>query len=729
MKNSSSNRKSNGSDIKLLSAQKMSKEVNFGHDSPNLVAKLMGLDSSPRKESSTAIQRSYSRDYPNNLFDNPLNYQKQNGYEDPNKQHLLYEAWQQFCKSPQMGRYEETINSKSMALVREKFIEAKRMSIDKKLCQSKQFQDALEVLSSHKELFLKCLQEPNSMFYQQSVSPPTDRKRITILRPSMMAENGKQMNTGAFHGDPEKILPGSPHHGSSKDHENSNQPTQIFVLKPSLRKLYDLQTASPQAGGTHITEGVEDKNRKPREGDAVVSEKMCEQHDTLHRNEASNSNGYVGDQTSFNKSETECAESNLSDSNGNGIGSPSPSTFSRASSSSKLSVSREAKKRLSERWTMMAMNASFQESKHSKRSSITLGEVLSLSEPKKSASPGEECRSIQQPKTSTSLLVSSARPILRSKSVPASTDFRIKLHIGIPSSNKGKLEAVKNDRNTRITSSFAGKVSSFFFSRYRKPGKHKYISSEEACKDRTGKHVDEQSNAAPSRLPEQSRKRSSSSLIGHEIGSAAAEPTGSNNRGENENQDPPNSISVTTLIQEHGADPLTTTLIEKSPIQEQEKWCLYVKKLLSSADGEVRPDSILAQTDTIDDELAKDQQWRSNQKLVFDCVNAALSEVTKDEWSSYPWAEKKIKTSSSVDEVWSRLNDMFSGAAIECVLDDSGESSTYLTVDKMARNEVAGKGWIEHLKLEMDKFGEAIGDAVVADLVRELAVELAAGGG
>ncbi|KAF5959438.1 hypothetical protein HYC85_000647 [Camellia sinensis] len=51
-----------------------------------------------------------------------------------------------------------------MALVRQKFIEAKRLATDEKLRQSKQFQDVLEVLSSNKDLFVKFLQEPNSLF-------------------------------------------------------------------------------------------------------------------------------------------------------------------------------------------------------------------------------------------------------------------------------------------------------------------------------------------------------------------------------------------------------------------------------------------------------------------------------------------------------------------------------------------------------------------------------------
>ncbi|EPS67988.1 hypothetical protein M569_06785, partial [Genlisea aurea] len=77
---------------------------------------------------------------------------------------------------------------------REKFSEAKRLSMDGKLRQSKQFQDALEVLSSNKDLFLKCLQEPDSIFSEHlggwlSVPPPPDTRRITVLLPSKAADD------------------------------------------------------------------------------------------------------------------------------------------------------------------------------------------------------------------------------------------------------------------------------------------------------------------------------------------------------------------------------------------------------------------------------------------------------------------------------------------------------------------------------------------------------------
>ncbi|EPS72225.1 hypothetical protein M569_02533, partial [Genlisea aurea] len=136
--------------------------------------------------------------------------------------------------------------------VREKFSEAKRLSMDGRLHQSKQFQDALEVLSSNKDLFIKCLQEPHSIFSEHlngwlSIPPPPDARRITVLLPSKVPENftgaavkdGKQVKKDPIYNRNhfETVRPGSSCSAGVKFCENSTQPTRIVVLKPSPGKL------------------------------------------------------------------------------------------------------------------------------------------------------------------------------------------------------------------------------------------------------------------------------------------------------------------------------------------------------------------------------------------------------------------------------------------------------------------------------------------------------------
>ncbi|KAL2488052.1 hypothetical protein Fot_41344 [Forsythia ovata] len=535
-----SNRKSNATPIKMLIAQEMSKEIDSKHSPPNVVAKLMGLDALPRQEPDSAAQRSHLRGHPRSHSDIPVSYwEQQNGffeYVEPNECSDVHEIRKKSQKtnylrdkSPQKGKYNETTNDKRMALVRQKFVEAKRLSMDEKLRQSKQFQDALEVLNSNKDLFLKCLQEPNSMFSQnlynlRSIPPPSETKRITILRPSKMVDSnnfaavgnkdGKQAKKGAYveqlNGLEKSHLGCSPPVERKID-ETPTPPTRIVVLKPSSVRPHDIKDVdSPRSESPRILHGEDflgdvedDEKQESKEIAKAFTEQMRE---TLHRDEtllsSVFSNGYVGDESSFNKSEIEFADGNLSDSEVispvsrhswdyvNRFGSPYSSSYSRASYSPESSVCREAKKRLSERWAMMTSNGSCQEQRHVRRSSSTLGEMLALSETKKAVTPKEQCSTNEEPRHSDSLFVSeqtkdenihnSPRNLSRSKSVPVySAEFGTRLNVDIPDPDGGKPEVSKEATKTRSgKSTFKGKVSSLFFSRNKKPSKDK-----SECKD------------------------------------------------------------------------------------------------------------------------------------------------------------------------------------------------------------------------------------------------------
>ncbi|KAK4418464.1 hypothetical protein Salat_2259200 [Sesamum alatum] len=873
-KSSFSNRKSNGTPMKMLIAQEMSKEVDSRRDPPNLVAKLMGLDALPHQEPESTTQRSHSRGRPRSHSDIPMRcWEQQNGfshYVEPNEYVDVYAIWQQSQTSPHEERYEETINDTKMALVRQKFVEAKRLSMDEKLRKSKQFQDALEVLNSNKDLFLKCLQEPNSMFSQQlyseqSVSPPPGTKRITVLRPSKIAginiagagnKDGNQMKRGAFlklNGS-EKIHPGSSPPASHQSYETPSQPTRIVVLKPSpgTGKLHDINAvSSPQSeppkrlqGGDSFGDAEEDENQESREVARAITQQMREKLGRHLRDEALTSsvfsNGYAGDESSFNKSEIEYADGNLSDSEimspvsrhswdyVNRLCSPySPSSFSRASYSPESSVCREAKKRLSERWAMMASNRSYQEQRHVRRSSSTLGEMLALSEAKKEASPGEGGNSNEEPKDSYSLLVSeqkrdenvdtSPRNIMRSKSVPvSSTEFGTRLNIGVSVSDNGKPEAPKEDAKARtVKSSFKGKVSSLFFSRNKKPVTDKSLVSvdefhsvpEEICGDRTANISDKVSAQASAGLQGPSRKASSSNLTGGqgmitpETELTVAKPFAPGNPGD---QEQPSPISVldehfeedecTAKVfphyaksDQHGVkSPLDSTtgsnLIDKSPpigsIARTLSWdescidtasshpakeCLtteetdedeqelytFVKTLLSVAglQGEVQSDSFLARWHSPESPLdpslrdkyidlkdketlheAKRRQRRSMRKLVFDCVNTALMDIAG---YGSDLGQRAIPcigannhrsdsaSSTMVDKVWGRMNVWFSGKAKCIISDDSGDENN-LVVERLVRNEVAGKGWMDHLRLEIDNLGLEIEGELLEELLQEL---------
>ncbi|PIN00837.1 hypothetical protein CDL12_26660 [Handroanthus impetiginosus] len=867
-------RRSDGTSMKILIAQEMSKEVESKHDQPNLVAKLMGLDALPQQEPDPAIQRSQPRGHPQNESDIPTSFwEQQNGYfhyVHLNEYKDLCEIKQQLPKSTHQERYRETINDKQMALVRQKFIEAKRLSMDEKLRQSKQFQDALETLSSNKELFLKCLQELNSVFShplhsRQSVTTPPETKRITVLRPSKMAEStdsagvgnkdGKQLKKGAFLqlNGLQKIHPGCPLPKNLKCYEDPTQPTQIVVLKPSPVKTCDVKAVgSPQLEPQRISnedflgDVGDDKNQESREIAKEITQQMREKLGRHSRDEtlisSVFSSGYVGDESSFNKSEIEHADGDLSDSEVmlpvsrqswdyvNRLGSPYSFAFSWASCSPESVVCREAKKRLSERWAMMASSRSCQQQRHVRSSSSTLGEMLALSERKKAASPGKEGSSSEEPKDSNSLLVSeqqkeenmdnAPRNLMRSKSVPVfCTEFENRLNEGNSVSDKGKPESSKEDTKARsVTSSFRGKVSSLLSSRNRKPGKDKPLVAKtkdefhsfpaELCSDITESLSYEGSNHASPRLLELSSKASSSCLIGKEsmIFPETGKPVASGNPGENQGQpspisvlDPPSEEDEHTAalfplyvkFDQQGAglplNSIGSNLIDKSPPigsiartlswndsyvktassdptgkslttqeredEEQERF-FFVKTLLSVAglQCEVKSNSFLARWHSPESPLdpslrdkyvdlkdmetlheARRKQKRSIRKLIFDCVNAELVEIAgyglDGGQRTVPCFRANNCTSENassgmVNEVWARMNLLFSGEPRR-VSDDCGDDNS-LVVERVARKEVVGKGWDDCMRLEMDHLGKDIEGKLVEELVQEAVVELTA---
>ncbi|KAL9235684.1 hypothetical protein vseg_010425 [Gypsophila vaccaria] len=550
LRRSASNRKPCGTPVKMLIAQEMSKDVELRHNSSNVVAKLMGLDALPKQQPEVATQRTpkcYTRKsyseipigywqeedgfYAEKVDSDIHSHQVQNECKDIHE--ILQQSQRTNCqrdKSPQKGRSNENVDEKRLTLIRQKFVEAKRLATDEKLRQTKEFQEALDVLSSNGDIFLGVLQEPSSLFSQhcngvQSIPLSPETKRITILRPSkMMADDictaparrdEKQIKT-PFHVSQVNLWENHPNGFSPtistwKVNDTHTQPTRIVVLKPSPAKVNGAKTAfsstpsSPRApkSDSFFVESEDEEAREAREVAKEITQQMRENLAGHRRNEtllsSVFSNGYTGDESSFGKSENEFADNNLSDSEVmsptsrhswdyvNRYGSPySISSFSRATFSPESSVCREAKKRLSERWAMMASNGSIQEQRQFHRSSSTLGEMLALSDIKKPEICEEETDSKPQDhRASTSFLNNSAgigessdespRNLLRSKSVPISSAAfadRLNVEVRDPVVCKGGVPKESTKAKASKTS-FTGKVTSLLFSRNKKSRKEK----------------------------------------------------------------------------------------------------------------------------------------------------------------------------------------------------------------------------------------------------------------
>nr|XP_043637546.1 uncharacterized protein LOC122608506 isoform X2 [Erigeron canadensis] len=783
LRKSPSNRKSNVTPIKMLIAQEMSKEDDSKQSPSNLVAKLMGLDALPhRHQSSSASRRSKS---------GSLEFlQQENGFVDTQAKHENQYAEEykdvfEYVRrddSPQKGRSNE---KQKMALVREKFMEAKRLSTNDKLRQSQQFQDALEVLSSNKDLFLKFLQEPNSLFSQnlynlQSGPPPPESRRITVLRPSKLMDNHK--NNGDFVVSPE----------CCKIDDNPIQPTRIVVLKPTTVKPNNIKVvASPPSSSLGTTSHDDVFDGDPEEIANEISDNLSE----LRRDEtllsSVFSNGYIGDDSSYCKSEIDYATGNLSDSEVvsptsrhswdyvNRFSSHYSASSSRASYSPESSVCREAKKRLSERWAVMSSNKNVPEQREIQRSSSTLGDMLALSDVKKSVKLEENHESKEDmDKSPTSLL--------RSKSLPTSGS---RLGMAAPGSLEDKVDVTKDVVKEKLLKSlsFKGRVSSLFFSKSKK-----------SCKDKSNQSMDvPKPTSFPLSPPRNVRnegsqfgEEASCSGLKQEVGFSF---TKTGYRGiYNENQDQPSPISV--LEPQFGEDHVTDchriskpnalgienmkyNLIDKSPPigsiartlswddsvgsstpyvgkrssspinpEAEEQECLfYVQTLLSVAGlNKVRPNSFLGKWHSPESPLdpslrdkymnqsgkepiptqTKLRHQRSITKLVFDCVNEALINIAgRGPYSGPHNGLHDIAMSSTtlVDPVWGQMKECIS-AEERCDWDDMDGDS--VVVERVVNKEVVGRGWLEGLRLEIDNTRKEIEGKLLEELVQESVLEL-----
>ncbi|XP_076908231.1 uncharacterized protein LOC143565003 [Bidens hawaiensis] len=755
----------------MLIAQEMSKEEDSKQSPSNLVAKLMGLDALPHQHQlDSASRRSQS---------GPLEFlqQEHGGYKD------VYEIQQN--DSPQKGKSRE---KQKMDLVREKFMEAKRLSTDEKLRQTKQFQDALEVLSSNKDMFLKFLQEPNSLFSQnlynlQSVPPPPESRRITILKPSKLVTDEKQV----WNKKGSDIL-FSPECCKVDDTPN-NQPTRIVVLKPNNIKV----SSSPSNSMSHddVLNGDQEE----------ITNEISESLSGIRRDETPMSsvfsNGYIGDDSSYCKSEIDYAAGNLSDSEAvspasrhswdyiNRFDSHYGASSSRTSYSPESSVCREAKKRLSERWAMIS-NKNVPEQREIQRSSSTLGDMLALSDLKKPVKPVEnhETSDLNRGEDADK----GSRNLLRSKSVPA------RLGVEVSGSLKDKADDNTKDvvkEKLVKSSSFKGRVSSLFFSKSKKSSKEKSHQSNDVPQS-TGcspKNAGADGSLCISDvvIEEASCSGLKKGITLPEAGFSFMKPDFIGNHITNQDQPSPISVlerkfeddHMTNCLQnsrpnKYGMEPMRYNLIDKSPPigsisrtlswddsagsatpyygkssstplnpEEEERECLsYVQALLSVAGlSQIRSNSCLGKWHSPESPLdpslrdkymslsqkepilsqTKLRHQKAISKLVFDCVNESLMDIAgRGPYSGAHNNAGDMAMSSTV------LEDRVWGQMKEWlwreeVCDwEEGDCGGSVAVMK----EVVGRGWVEGLRMETVNTRMEIERKLLEELVQECVLEL-----
>lgn len=445
--------------MKALLDNEMSKETEPRRKQTSVVAKLMGLE-----DPNPATQRPANPSPPRrNSIDNCTNTHKTQGpnRKSPSARHarrsfdemLEYkDVYEVQCQGVRNGRILDSGRDFRMDLVRRKFTEAKRLATDERLLHSHQFQDALDVLSSNRDLFLKFLEEPNSLF---SVPPPSQTKRITVLKPVKSFESSiassKQIKR-------QELID----HKPNRRLDNISQPTRIVVLKPSPNAM-----KTDEMGST--------RNSWHRRDESLISS-IC-------------SNGYGADDSSlYDQSDNGYLEEDATGAGGfsdleaasplshkswgfatgTKLGSPfSVSSFSQDMYSPESSVIKEAKKRLSERWAMVTSDDVGTVPVSVPRSSSTLGEMLAIQELKKEREIIAQERSLSIDREREADVSSMA--LSRSKSLPVSSSLFENLNLHLSS----KASEVEKGNNNKGKSFFKGKVSSFFFNRSKKPEKVK----------------------------------------------------------------------------------------------------------------------------------------------------------------------------------------------------------------------------------------------------------------
>ncbi|KAI7743590.1 hypothetical protein M8C21_000789 [Ambrosia artemisiifolia] len=768
LRKSPSSRKSNGTPIKMLITQEMSKEEDCKQSPSNLVAKLMGLDSLPHGHqlgSASHESQSGSSEFlhqEHGFLDTKTRHEI-NQHPDNGEYKDVYEIHEN--DSSQKGRCSE---KQKLALVREKFMEAKRLSTDDTLRQSKQFQDALDVLSSNKDIFLKFLQEPNSLFSHnlynlQSIPPPPDPRRITILKPSKLVDNEKHV----FNDDGSDVL-FSPE-GCKMVDKPPTRPTRIVVLKPTSLKPHNVKdVVSSSTSHDDVFDGDPEQ----------IATEMSDSLSGLRRDEtlisSVFSNGYIGDDSSYCKSEIDYATANLSDSEVvspvsrhswdhiNRFNSHYSASSSRTSYYPESSVCREAKKRLSERWAMISSNKNVPEPIEIQRSSSTLGDMLALTDLKKPVKSDEnaEIRDLNKAEAEDK----SSRNLLRSKSVPAS-DTR----------DVVKEKLVKS-------SSFTGRVSSLFFNKSKKSNKEKSHQPHDApqCTRFPTKNVgNERSRCSNDMVSEDA----SCSTLRKSISLPADQPSPiSVLEPHFEEDEQRTNCHHNSKPHQHGIEPMKYNLIDKSPPigsisrtlswddsvgslhtrcsskpsstrlnpEEEEQECLfYVQTLLSVAGlDKIRSNSFLGKWHSPESPLdpslrakymnlsekepiisqTKLRHHRAITKLVFDCVNEALIDIAGRGPCSGPHSSLDDMAMSSschsmvlVDRVWDQMKGWISRAE-RCDSEEVDGGS--MVVEREVIREVVGKGWVEGLRIEVDSIRKDIERKLVEELVQESVLEL-----
>uniref|UniRef100_A0A0A8YUQ8 DUF3741 domain-containing protein n=1 Tax=Arundo donax TaxID=35708 RepID=A0A0A8YUQ8_ARUDO len=494
-------KRSGGTPVKMLMEQDMWKEGMPDEEPPlNVVARLMGLNDAPVQQSDFISGKRSDEGYRSACFEENSRNLKPNkeskGHQHQNAGIRHQHAWSGL--SDQASRInsrkskhqdKEPCCEKRMSLVREKFAEAKRLATDEKLLHSKEFQDALQFLSSNRDLFLEFLDEPNPLLSNnpydfQPVTTPSETKQITILKPSESTKRkgntlvGRQLFSNGDESERNKYR----HHqvlDVSPANSNLSESTRIVVLKPGLEKSHDTRIERSSLSSLEDSEddsmvAVDEtvcSRRLAKEITWQMRMRLKDKQDEENMLSCEYPDFYIGDD-SFNKSEVEIAKEMSGETSEDlefgtptsgrswdfmsRSGSPySASCSSQTSHRQEPSVVREGKKKILERWSMVSSTVSSEEEREARRSTGTLGEMLTIPKVKKDQEEVEDATLDSRTSELQSEEPFSCLP--RSRSLPISLSYG-----GVESNGVASSCQEADKERVRKSSSFRERVSSLF---------------------------------------------------------------------------------------------------------------------------------------------------------------------------------------------------------------------------------------------------------------------------
>ncbi|GLT79259.1 hypothetical protein SLA2020_507530 [Shorea laevis] len=530
-----SSRKSIGMPMKKLLAEEMSKENGSRRRSPSVIARLMGLDGLPPQQPSQKQQKKSAGNGQEKAQKSCSFYSQASSRKNSKDEQEFKDVFEvldsekvESAGYSSQGTGISRCTEAEMAFIWQKFMDVKRLSTDEKLQDSKELDDALEVLDSNKDLLLKLLQQPDSLFTKhlhdlQNGLPESHCGHISAIKSShtLLYENSslgqrtdRESRIKNHSKSPQNYQADILSHSFAiQNHPKSSKvqveekselvslPTRIVVLKPNLEKSHNAaRICSSPSSSHHLpsdckkhTEIIDIKNRevevwgkKRVYGDLGIltpnskeSREIAKEITRKMRSISSSSSlkfptskfkGYAGDESSCNVSGSESAN----DSDVTAV--TSRENFGRnyryrssSSRSSESSISREAKKRLSERWRMTHRA---QEVCLASRGS-TLGEMLAISDSEvrpanfTSVMKAECSHSNETSLWGEPLGISSKdgwkdgclNNLSRSRSLPASADFgnpRTSLRREVLCSDKYVMpkDSRKRDRNKAVKGTF-----------------------------------------------------------------------------------------------------------------------------------------------------------------------------------------------------------------------------------------------------------------------------------